>query len=103
MARNINLPTGATRTSEVGLVYQEIKSGGGATTFEIPKYCAVRIRSALAGLTVSLDTLLAATMADTEILILNVGRGTNSDNKETVTLTVSGACYIQLGVELDRP
>jgi hypothetical protein len=103
MARAINITTGATRTSEVGLVYQEIKSGSGLTTFEIPKYCAVRIRSTTAGLTVSLDSLLAATMDSAEILILNVGRGTNSDHKDTVTLTVSGNCYIQLGVEIDRP
>lgn len=103
MARNINLPTGATRTSEVGLVWQEIKSSTGLTTFEIAKYSAVRIRSTTAGLTVSLDSLLAATMDSGEILILNVGRGTNSDSKETVTLTVSGNCYMQVGIEIDRP
>lgn len=103
MARNINLPTGATRTSEVGLVWQEIKSGTGLTTFEVPKYCAVRIRSTTAGLTVSIDSVLAATMDTAEILILNAGRGTNSDTKETVTLTVSGNCYVQVGIEIDRP
>lgn len=102
MSRAVNLPTGASRTAEVGLVWQEIKSGGGLTTFEVPKFCAIRVRSALAGLTVSFDTLLAATMADAEILIFNSGRGTNSDTKDTVTLTVSGNCYIQVGVEVDR-
>lgn len=103
MARAINLPTGASRTSEVGLVWQEIKSGTGLTTFEVPKYCALRVRSATAGLTVQLDSILCATMADAEILILNAGRGVNSDAKDTVTLTVSGNCYVQVGIEVDRP
>ena len=102
MARAINLPTGASRIADVGLVWQEIKSGAGLTTFEVPKYCAVRVRSAVAGLTVSFDSVLSATMADAEILIFNSGRGLNSDTKDTVTLTVSGNCYIQLGIEVDR-
>ena len=102
MARAINLPTGASRIADVGLVWQEIKSGGGSTTFEVPKYCAVRVRSALAGLTVSFDSVLSATMADTEVLIFNSGRGVNSDTKDTVTLAVSGNCFIQLGIEVDR-
>ncbi len=102
MSRAINLPTGATRTSEVGLVWQEIKSGAGLTTFEVPKFCAIRVRSATAGLTVSFDSLLAATMADAEVIIFNAGRGTNSDTKDTVTLTLSGNCYVQIGIEIDR-
>lgn len=99
MARAINLSTGASRTSEVGLVWREIKSGAGLTTFEIPKYSAFRVRSTTAGLTVSIDSVLCATMADAEILLFNSGKGSTSDNKETVTLTVSGNCFIQLGAE----
>lgn len=100
MSRAINLPTGASRVTDVGLVWREISSGA-AGTWEVPKYCAVRIR-ATAGAAVSLDSVLAATMISGEILIINSGRGTNSDKKDTVTLTSSGTVYIQVGIEVDR-
>jgi hypothetical protein len=102
MSRAINLPTGASRTAEVGLAWEEIKSGSGATTFEVPKHTAVRIRSTTAGLTVSFDSVLAATMADNEIMIFNSGKGYGLDTKDTVTLVVSAACFIQLGTEIVR-
>jgi hypothetical protein len=100
MSRAINLPTGASRVTDVGLVWREISSGS-AGTWEVPKYCAVRVR-ATAATTISLDSLLSATLGSGEILIINSGRGTNSDKKDTVTLTSSGTAYIQIGLEVDR-
>lgn len=100
--RTSNIPSGGLRTSEVSLYYREIKSGAGATTFEIPKQSCIRVRSALAGLTVTIDGILAMTMADAEIALMNVGAGSPDDGKVTVTVVVSGNCYIQVGQETDR-
>lgn len=100
MSRAINLPTGASRVTDVGLVWREISSGASGT-WEVPKYCAIRVR-ATATTNISLDGLLAAGLINGEIFLLNAGRGTNSDKKDTVTLTSSGAAYIQVGLEVDR-
>lgn len=100
MSRAINIPTGASRVTDIGLVWREISSGS-AGSWEVPKYCAVRVR-ATAGAAISLDSVLAATMISGEILVLNSGRGTSLDTKDTVTLTSSGTAYIQIGLEVDR-
>ena len=97
-----NIPSGGLRTSNVGLNWVEIKSGAGATTFEVLQRSCIRVRSATAGLTVTLDGVLAMTMGATEIEYINVGYGNPDDTKKTVTVVVSGACYIQVGQELDR-
>jgi hypothetical protein len=98
--RNNNLPSGGVRTSEVGLVYVEVLSGT-TGTIEVPKYSAVRIRASAAG-TVTIDGVLACTLAADEIIILNVGRGSNIDSKDTVTVIFSGAVYAQVGQEVER-
>jgi hypothetical protein len=98
--RNNNLPTGGMRSSEVGLVYEEVLSGA-AGTVEVLKYSAVRVRAAAAG-TVTVDGILACTLKVDEIIILNVGRGTVSDNKETVTVVFGAAVYAQVGREVER-
>jgi len=100
MSRAINLPTGSSRVSEVGLVWREISTGS-AGTWEVPKYCAIRVR-ATAATSISFDSLLSATMTTNEIMIFNSGRGTNLDSKDTVTLTSSGTAYIQVGLEANR-
>lgn len=100
MSRAINIPTGASRVTDVGLVWREISSGA-AGSWEVPKYCAVRVR-ATAAAAISLDSVLAATMTSGEILVLNSGRGTTADTKDTVTLTSTGTAYIQIGLEVDR-
>lgn len=100
MSRAINLPTGASRVTDVGLVWREISSGS-AGTWEVPKYCAIRVR-ATAATAISFDSALSATMTSGEILILNSGRGTNLDAKDSVTLTSTGTAYIQVGIEVDR-
>ena len=100
MSRAINLPTGASRVADVGLVWREISSGS-AGTWEVPKFCAIRVR-ATATANVLFDGVLAAGLASGEIFVLNSGRGTNLDKKDTVTLTVSGTAYVQVGIEVDR-
>jgi hypothetical protein len=102
--RASNLLSGAQRVSEVSLFWKEIKSGAGLTTFEVQRQSAVRIRSTTAGLTVSFDGLLSATMDSGEVMVFNSGlgqfHGKRAETKETVTLLVSGNCFIQVGVEV---
>lgn len=92
------------RSSDVGLVWKEINSGGGASQLEVPRHTAVRVRCAAGpGITISLDGVLAVTMANNEVILLNSGigkmYGETGDPKNTVTLAWSGACFIQLGME----
>jgi len=102
--KSSNQLSGGVRSSEVGLVWREIKSGAGLTSFEVPKSTAVRVRSAIAGLTVSFDGVLAATLDSAEIMLFNSGLGVTDgrlgDPKTTVTLDVSGNCFIQVGLEV---
>jgi hypothetical protein len=101
--KSSNVLSGAVRSSEVSLVWREIKSGAGLVSFEIPRCTAVRIRSATAGLTVTFDGILAATMDTAEVMLFNSGLGLTygliGDVKDTVTLVVSGNCFIQMGCE----
>ena len=102
MSRPINLPAGSSRTSDVGLVWREIKNETiPLLEFEIPKYCAVRIHPEASGFRVLFDGELAATLKVSEVMLFNSGRG-SPDGKDTVTLSVNGACQIQIGIEIDR-
>ena len=99
--RASNIPSGATRTSEVALLWKEIKSGTSpsTTTFELPSQSCVRVR-AVKALTVTIEGVLAATMINTEIMLFNVGEGSPNDTKRTVTFTVNDDCFIQVGQEV---
>jgi hypothetical protein len=99
MARPINNPAGSSRTSDVGLVYNEVLSNA-AGTIEVPKYNAIRIR-AVAGGTVTVDGKLTCTLIANEIIVINVGRGNPADSKETVTVVFSAAVYAQVGIEIE--
>lgn len=98
MSRAINLPTRASRTSEVGLFWREIVSNS-AVSIEVPKHSAVRIR-AVAATTVTFDGVLSATLAAGEILVFNSGGGSADDTKDTVTLITTGSVFAQLGEEM---
>ena len=102
--RASNLLSGAQRCSEVSLFWKEIKSGAGLTSFEVQRQSAVRVRSTITGLTVSFDGLLSATMDLNEVIVFNSGlgqfHGKRSETKETITLIVSGDCFVQVGVEV---
>jgi hypothetical protein len=99
MAKPINLPTQASRTSEVGLFYREIMSAAGS--IEVPKHTAIRVRAA-AACTVTFDGVLSATMISGEVMLFNSGAGADDDSKDTVTLVTSGASFVQLGEEILR-
>jgi hypothetical protein len=99
--RNVDLPSGASRTAESGLVWEEkITNTTGA--IEIPKYSTYRVR-ATAAATVTVDGILAATLTTGEILVGNVGVGNADDSKNTVTLTIAtGSCFVQVGRVVPR-
>lgn len=102
--KSSNQLSGGVRSSEVSLTWREIKSGAGATTFQVPRMSGIRIRSTTAGLTVSFDGVLSATMALDEVMLFNSGNGALFgkviDTSSTVTLVVSSNCFIQVGCEV---
>lgn len=101
--RTSNLANQAVRQSEVGHVWEEKLTGAGGT-LEVPKYSTFRVRAA-AGITVTIDGVLAATMASAEIMLFNAGGGSNDaagNAVPTVTVVVSGNCYLQLARDKDR-
>jgi hypothetical protein len=104
--RTSNALSGAPRATEVASVWKEIKSGGGLTSFEIGRQSVVRVKSSVNGLTVSFDGLLSATLDSGEIMLFNSGlgafHGKLADTKTTVTLLVSGNCYVQVGLEVQQ-
>lgn len=57
----VNIPSGAGRIVESGLVWQEIYNGAGGTTLYLPIQATFRV-SAGASVTVSLDGILAMTL-----------------------------------------
>ena len=93
----VNMPSSASRIVESGLVWIE-RITGGAGTFEARKRQSVRV-SAVTLSSVSLDGMLSVTLQAGESLILNVGTGSPHDEKETVTVEVTGSAYVQIAKE----
>lgn len=96
MSLTYNSAARVERNAEFGAVWVE-KITNAQGSFEAPKYAAVRVRAA-AACTVSLDGVLAATLANGEILILNTGKGDTTNNTVTVTIA-TGNAYVQLATE----
>jgi len=96
-----NNPARAQRFSESGFVWEE-KVSGATGAIEVPKYATLRVRAS-AGTTVTIDGILAATMAAGEIMFFNAGGGDFSDTKETVTITIGVAsAYVQVARQIER-
>ena len=101
--RTSNLANQATRQAEVGHVWVELLTNSSGT-LEIPKYSTFRVK-ANAAVTVTMDGVLAATMASGEIILFNAGGGVNDaagNLVPTVTVVVTGNCYLQLARDKDR-
>ena len=98
--KSANIPSGATRTSEVGLWWVEVLSNATGSV-EVPPQSCVRVRAVASG-TVTIDGVLAATLDQYEVMLFNVGQGNPEDTKRTVTVTVSADSYVQVGQEVDR-
>ncbi len=96
--RNHQPLTGAQRVCETGLLWKEVLTNGSGSVEVVP-YSTVRVR-ANAGITITIDGVLAATMATNEVMLFNVGPGNTADTKSTVTVAASGNCYMQIGREV---
>jgi len=99
--RTANLAAQTLRQSESGLVWEE-KLSGAAGSIEVKRFDTVRVRAA-AACTVTIDGILAATMIAGEILIFNAGHGDATDGKATVTVTITGAQFVQVARSTERP
>lgn len=101
--RTSNLANQAVRQAEVGHVWVEQLTNSSGT-LEILKYATFRVRAA-ATVTVTIDGVLAATMASGEIMLFNAGSGANdaaANLVPTVTVVISGNCYLQVARDKDR-
>lgn len=95
--KSVNIVTEALRVGESGLTWQELLSGASGT-LELDPRTTVRVRAA-AGLTVTIEGILAATMISGEVILFNTGDSDPTDAKRTCTFTVSGNAFVQIGRE----
>lgn len=98
--RPANIPTGAARVVETGLVWQQLATGS-SITVELQPYTIFRVH-ALADLTVQIDGQLAMSMVSGQVERFNTGDGSLVDAKRTVTVAISASCNMQVGLEVSR-
>ena len=97
--KTTNIETGAARIVEAGLVWKELLTNS-AGTLELPAYATFRVRSAAINSTVTIDGVLAMTMASGEIALFNTGFvDSDSYAKKTITVVITGTCYMQLALD----
>ena len=97
--KSTNLPSGALRHAEVGLVWKEVITNGQGD-FLAPMQGSIRVR-ATGATTVTIGGMLAMTMSTGEIAILNVGTGP-TDNRSDVLVEIGGAnAFVQLAKEIE--
>jgi hypothetical protein len=100
--RGVNLPSGAKRQADVGLVWREVHNGAGGFTVTLRRMTTVRV-SAAANVTVTIDGVLAMTLRSGEVERFNMGVGTAGDNTVSVVLTIgAGDARVQVA-ENDDP
>jgi hypothetical protein len=96
-----NLPSGATRQANVGLVWKEVLNGAGGLTFELDFQQTFRV-SAGANVTVTIDGVLAMTLRSGEVEYFNVGAGASGNGKSTVKVIIgTGDARVQVAQEKD--
>jgi|SRR5687768_8811005 len=99
---SVNLPTGAQRNVEVGLVWKEIHNGAAGFTFRVPFQTTFRVSAGAADVTVSIDGTLAMTLRAGEVEYFNVGAGASGDNRATVEVVIGAAdARVQMAENLD--
>lgn len=96
--KTTNMPSGAQRNTDVGLVWKEVLSGA-AGTIQVPMQGSIRVR-AVGATTVTIGGVLAATMIAGEIIIFNAGTGP-ADGKSTVAVIITGAPFVQVAEEVE--
>ena len=97
--KSTNLPSGAGRQVNAGLVWEEKLTGAqGTLLLAIQQTFRVRATGAT---TVTIDGVLAMTMSTGEIAIFNAGDGV-SNNKNQVAVIIGGAAaFVQVAKEVE--
>lgn len=96
-----NLIAESVRQSESGLCWEE-KITNATGSIEVAKNATFRVR-ATGATTVTVDGILAATMATGEILIFNAGDGNPDSGKLTITVTIGAvAGFVQVARAIYR-
>lgn len=99
--KTTNLPSGAQRIANVGLVWEE-KITNGTGDLRVHQQGTVRVR-ATGATTVTIAGVLAATMSAGEIEYFNVGAGQGDDSRAPVEVSIGGAsAFVQVAKEIER-
>ena len=97
----VNLPTGAQRNTEVGLVWREVHNGAGGATLELPMQATFRVSSNAAALTVTIGGVLAMTMRVGEVERFNTGAGPSDGRNDVIVVIGAGDARVQVAEEKD--
>lgn len=99
-----NMPSGAQRNAEVGLVWIEVLTNTTGSV-QLPFQATFRVRAAGNGnstTTVTIGGVLAMTMAPGEIAIFNAGVGP-SDELSYTTIDIAGAnAFMQMAQDIEK-
>ena len=96
----VNIPTGAQRNTETGLVWREVYKGAGGYSMELPFQTTFRV-SAAADVTVTMDGVLAMTLRSGENERFNTGAGV-TNTKSFVKIDIgTGDVRVQVADEND--
>jgi len=96
--KTTNIPAGSQRMSQVGLVWQEVITGG-TGTFKVKFQQSFRV-SATAAATVTIDGELAMTMQSGEVEIFCAGTG-SADDRSTVEVVITGGANVQVAKDIE--
>jgi len=98
----VNLPSGASRNAETGLVWQELYNGNAGFSFECLPQATFRV-SAGADVTVTIGGILAMTLRNGEVERFNAGSGLEGDKRAKVKVIIgAGSARVQIAQELDN-
>jgi hypothetical protein len=97
--KTTNIPSGAQRFSNAGLVWKE-EITGGAGSFRAKFQQTIRVH-AIALTTVTLDGELAITLEVGETEYINVGTGKGGDDRSTVEVVIAGTANVQIAKDVE--
>ena len=98
--KSVNIPSGALRTVNVGLVWKEVFNGAGGTTLTVPFQTTLRV-SAGANVTVTLDGVLAMTLRAGEVEYFCVGAGSVAGASTVSVVIGTGDARVQQALDSD--
>ena len=96
-----NNASGALRTADASFVWEE-KLSGAQGVIQVLPHATFRVR-ATGATTVTIDGILAMTMATGEIAIFNAGKGDPDDPTPMISILIGGAnAFVQVARDSDR-